>query len=113
MLHRRCVWYSAPCARYCCRQHNLALSAAKRSGYRRSRHTTPSHHGAIVKKSAIHHAPCPTSSFLYTNYESADEVLADAGDWHGAIPTVMSMTDVFFGHNGFVWNEKVQTTSAV
>eukprot|EP00752_Nemacystus_decipiens_P013073 g11562.t1 len=45
-------------------------------------------------------------AFLYTNYDSPDEVLGSAGDWHSAIPTVMSMGDVYFGHNGFIWNEK-------
>eukprot|EP00903_Cladosiphon_okamuranus_P010124 g9587.t1 len=44
--------------------------------------------------------------FLYTNYAGVDEVLAQEGGWHGAIPTLMSMADVFFGHNGFIWNEK-------
>ena len=67
----------------------------------------------LFKNPAVPHAPCPTCRFLYTNYESTDEVLAHAGDWHGAVPTVMSMADVFFGHNGFVWNEKVQVSSAV
>lgn len=30
-----------------------------------------------------------------------------AEDWHGSVPTVVSMADVVINSRGFVWNEKV------
>lgn len=49
----------------------------------------------------------PTCRFLYPNYASADEVWANEGDWHGAIPTVVGMANVLVNRDGLLWNEKV------